>query len=206
MRGKRKGRLSKLCVYGLSLAALAACDGTSANADKSTFQTALQTYYDTHPVCITIPLAFPVELQERGDAASRQQLNPLVAAGLISVTKIQKNESTGEAVGYLRYAPTAGQNAVRNSANSFLGGSDICFARRKIVNIQSFTTPADALGMKVTRVTYAYELKDIAPWSTKPEIARAFPQIGAILAKPTGQATDGLVQTDSGWKHENDTP
>ena len=102
--------------------------------------------------------------------------------------------------------PTAGQNAMRTATNSFLGGSDFCFAGPRIVSIESLTAPADASGMKVTRVTNAYELRDIAPWSTKPEIARALPQIGAILAKPTGQATDGLVQTDSGWKQENDTP
>ena len=197
-----------LCATALSL--LAACGKSSSNPDKNIFQTALQGYYDTHPVCVAIPLTFPVELRSEGDAAAKQKLNPLVAAGLIAVTKVQKNEPTisgkKQAADYLRYAPTAGQNAVRKGANSFLGGSDICFARRKIVNIESFTAPADAAGLKVTRVTYAYELKDIAPWATKPDIASAFPQIGAMLAKPADQATDGLIQTDSGWKQENETP
>lgn len=197
-----------LCATALAL--LAACDKTTSNSDKDTFQTALQAYYDSHPICVSIPLTFPVELSRDGDDATKQQLNPLVTAGVISVTTIQKNEpaisGNGRPVNYLRYAPIASQNAVRKGANSFLGGSDICFARRKIVNIESFTAPADAAGVKVTRVTYAYELKDVAPWARKPDIAKAFPQIGAMLAKPANRATDGLVQTDSGWKQENDTP
>ena len=197
-----------LCATALAL--LAACGKTTSNSDKDTFQIVLQAYYDAHPVCVSIPLTFPVELRRDGDADAKQQLNPLVAAGLISVTPIQKNEPTitgiGKPADYLRYAPIAGQDAVRKGADSFLGGWDICFARRKIANVQSFTAPADAAGVKVTRVTYAYELKDVAPWATKPDIAKAFPQIGAMLAKPANQATDGLVQTDSGWKQENDSP
>lgn len=197
-----------LCATALSL--LAACGKTTSHSDEETFQTVLQAYYDAHPVCVSIALTFPVELRNLGDKDTAQQLNPLVAAGLLSVTTIQKNETAisgkGLTVDYLRYAPVAGQTAVRKGADSFLGGSDICFARRKILNIESFTAPADMAGVKATRVTYAYELKDIAPWATKPDIATAFPQIGAMLAKPTGQATDGLIETDSGWKQEKDAP
>src|SRR3546814_17255879 len=86
--------------------------------------------------------------------------------------------------------------------------SDVCssdvFARRKVVKIESFTEPADAAGVKVSRVTYDYELKDVEPWATGPDFAGAFPQIAALLAKPGNPATDVLVQTDNGWKHERD--
>ncbi|MEW5704336.1 MAG: hypothetical protein AB1781_07115 [Pseudomonadota bacterium] len=154
-------------------------------------------------------MTFPVELRSDGDAARKRQLESLVTAGLISVATIQKNEpaASGQAraVDYLRYAPTAaGEKAVRKGANSFLGGTDICFAWRKVVKIESFTEPAEAMGLKVSRVTYAYELTDVEPWAKGVDIAVAFPQIGALLAKPSGRATDVLVQTDEGWKHERD--
>lgn len=195
-----------VCVVALSF--LAACDDPL-NADKGTFEKALQSHYDAHPICAAIPLTFPVELRSDGDAARKRQLEPLVAAGLISVATIQKNEPAasgqGRAAGYLRYAPTAaGEKAVRKGANSFLGGTDICFARRKVVKIESFTEPAEAAGVKVSRVTYDYELKDVEPWATGPDIAAAFPQIATLLAKPGNQATDVLVQTNDGWKHERD--
>ena len=195
-----------VCVVALSF--LAACDNPP-KADKSSFEKTLQGYYDAHPVCAAIPLTFPVELRSDGDAARKRQLEPLVAAGLISVATIQKNEpaASGQAhaVDYLRYAPTAaGEKVVREGANSFLGGTDICFARRKVVKVESFTEPAEAAGVKISRVTYDYELRDVEPWAIGPEIAGAFPQIAALLAKPGDRATDVLVRTNDGWKHERD--
>lgn len=202
----RPRRNQVICAAALSL--LATCDKPP-NADKSSFEETLQGYYDSHPVCAAIPLTFPIELRTDGDAARKAQLEPLAAAGLISVATIKKNEpaASGQvtAVDYLRYAPTsAGEKVVRKGADGFLGGTDICFARRKVVKIESFTEPANAAGVKVSRVTYDYELKDVEPWATAPDIAGAFPQIAALLAKPGNQATDVLVQTDNGWKHERD--
>lgn len=194
-----------VCVVALSF--LAACDDPL-NADKGTFEKALQSHYDAHPICAAIPLTFPVEFRSDGDAARKRQLEPLVATGLISVATIQKNEPAlgqARAVDYLRYAPTAaGEKVVRKGANSFLGGTDICFARRKVVKIESFTEPAEAAGVKVSRVIYDYEMKDVELWAKGPDIAAAFPQIGTVLAKPSGRATDVLVQTNEGWKHERD--
>ncbi|MDP2620693.1 MAG: hypothetical protein Q8P46_11060 [Hyphomicrobiales bacterium] len=195
-----------ICAAALSL--LAACDDPP-KADDRNFEKTLQGYYDSHPVCAAIPLTFPVDLRSDGDAARKRQLEPLVAAGLIAVTTIQKNEPAasgqGQATDYLRCAPTAaGEKVVRKGADSFLGGTDICFARRKVVKIESFTEPADAAGVKVSRVTYDYELKDVEPWAKGADIAVAFPRIGALLAKPSGRATDVLVQTDESWRHERD--
>jgi hypothetical protein len=199
---------SNLFICAAALSLLTACDDPP-KADDSSFQRTLQGYYDSHPVCAAIPLTFPVDLRSDGDTARKRQLEPLVAAGLIAVTTIQKNEPAasgqGQATDYLHYAPTAaGEKVVRKGADSFLGGTDICFARRKVVKIESFTEPADAAGVKVSRVTYDYELKDVEPWATGPDFAGAFPQIAALLAKPGNQATDVLVQTDNGWKHERD--
>ena len=100
----------------------------------------------------------------------KQQLEPLVRAGLISVETIQKNDSAApgqaRAADYLRYAPTAmGEKVIRKGANSFLGGTDICFARRKVVNVESFTEPVEVMGMTVSRVTYEYEMSNVEAWA-----------------------------------------
>jgi hypothetical protein len=142
----------------------------------ATSKRTLQGHCHSHPVCAATPLTFPVDLRSDGDAARKQQLEPLVAAGLIAVTTIQKDEPAapgqGQATNYHRYAPNAaGEKVVRKGADSFLGGTDIW--------------PADAAGAKVSRVTYGYELKDVEPWATGRDIASTFPQIETLLAKPT---------------------
>src|SRR3546814_17398314 len=98
------------------------------------------------------------------------------------------------------------EKVVRKGADSFLGGTDICFARRKVVKIESFTEPADAAGVKVSRVTYDYELKDVEPWAPGPDFAGAFPQLAALLAKPGNHAPAVMVQTDNGWNHARAHP
>jgi hypothetical protein len=55
-----------------------------------------------------------------------------------------------------------------------------------------------------TKVSYDYVLKDVVPWANEPAIALAFPQIAATRSKLEGQATDVLVQTTNGWRHERD--
>jgi hypothetical protein len=187
---------------------LAACDD-SPTADRDSIKRALQAHYDAHPVCVAIPLSLPVDLRPDGDATRKRQLEPLVAAGLLSVSPVPKNAPDAsvqaQAVDHLRYAPTAaGEAVVRQGADGFLGGTDICFARRNVTAIQSVTESADAAGVKVTRVTYDYDLKEIEPWATGAAITAAFPRIGAVLASPADRATDVLVLTDTGWTHERD--
>ena len=66
-----------------------------------------------------------------------------------------------------RYALTAsGEKAVRRGADTFLGGTDVCFAHRKVVKIDSFTQPGSEMGMTISRVTYDYGLKDLEPWAS----------------------------------------
>ncbi|MGK2959089.1 MAG: hypothetical protein ACSLFB_11980 [Acidimicrobiales bacterium] len=195
-----------ICTAALSL--LAGCEDPL-DANKTNFQKVLQSYNDAHPVCASISFKLPIEFRSDSDAARKQQLEPLVRAGLISVETIQKNESAApvqaRAADYLRYAPTSeGENVIRKGVNSFLGGTDICFARRKVVNIESFTEPIETMGMMVSRVTYEYEMSNVEAWAKTPEIVTAFPQIEVMLAKSDHQATDVLVQTKRGWKHERD--
>lgn len=195
-----------LVIYTAALSLLAACDDPL-GANKANFQKVLQGYYDAHPVCASISFKLPIEFRSDSDAARKQQLEPLVRAGLISVETIQKNDSAapGQALAadYLRYAPTAvGEKVIRKGANGFLGGTDICFAHRKVVNVESFTEPVEVMGMTVSRVTYDYDLKDVELWAKGADIAVAFPQIETMLAKSDHQATDVLVQTKQGWKLE----
>jgi len=109
-------------------------------------------------------------------------------------------------IDYIRYTPTAAGERTILPAGSRPGGGgrQLCFAKRAIQDVQSFTEPADAMGLKATRVTYSYGLKEIAVWTTDAAMQEAFPPIKNAIATPGGTATDAVVLTNDGWKHERD--
>jgi hypothetical protein len=53
---------SNLVVCAADLSLLVACDNPP-KADDSNFEKALQSYYDSHPVCAAIPPTFLVDLR-----------------------------------------------------------------------------------------------------------------------------------------------
>jgi len=134
----------------------------------------------------------------------RPQLEALAKAGLLSTTTAQKAE-LGKLAGYTSYSVSSTKTAAfRTGDEDFPGGTGLCFAKRKITKIESFTEPADLMGPKVSRVTYDYTLDDVAPWAKDAGIEAAFPEIKSILAQSNNQQTDGMVLTSTGWKQERD--
>lgn len=186
---------------------LSACDdGPKASSDN--FRQALQRYYDTEPVCISIAANLPIEIPADGDNITKRQLEALTRAGLLSVESFRKIEpaileSPERTSDHLRYRPTeAGTAAVRPTADSFIGGTRICFAKRQITEVTSFTEPADALGVKSSRVTYRYDFKDVKPWALRDGVRAAFPGIARLIDGTPDPRTDTLVLTGDGWTHE----
>jgi hypothetical protein len=177
-------------VLGLALL-LAACDDKQAASDEN-FQKALQAYYDDHPDCLGLSFTLPIEVSAGTDDLTRHQVEALAKAGLLSASPEASS---------VRYAPSAdGAKVFRPPADSFLGGTTVCYARRKIMKIATFTAPAEMLGVKASRVTYDYRLEDIVPWSQDEAVKAAFPQIANALGG--GTETDGVVLTPDGWKRE----
>ena len=182
-------RVGKISVCLITLFVLSACDDRQTLSESQARRT-LQDYYDAHPVCASMAIAFPVETANV--TYLKGTMEALTKAGLIVATGT-------------RYTlTTAGESALHPGADKFLGGTDICFAKRDIQKIDDMTIPADAAGVRTMRVTFEYALKEVAPWVRESAIAAAFPQIGTILGKPGGQVVDVLVQTNDGWKHERD--
>jgi hypothetical protein len=193
---------------GAALAAialtLAGCGSDPKAASKANFQAALQGWFDAHPVCA--PLVAMGELpivRQTPNHVDGAKIDAAVAAGLLSVEPFRAVPRFGtEEADYRRYTPTdAGKAAIR-ADDTGLGGVDICFARRQIESIETFTEPADMAGIRASRVTYRYRLADIAPWTDNAAIKAALPAIGQILAKPTAEAADTLILTNEGWKHQ----
>lgn len=186
---------------------LSACDDGT-NAGSNNFRHALQNYYDTEPVCTSIPSNLPIEIPADGDNITKRQMEALTRVGLLSVESFRKTEpaifgSPERTSDYLRYRPTeAGTAAVRLAADRFIGGTRICFAKRQITEVTNFTEPADALGVKSSRVTYRYDFKDVEPWTRRDDVRAAFPGIARLIDETPDPRTDTLVLTKDGWTHE----
>ena len=183
---------------------LVACDDKR-TANAGNFEQALQGYYDGHPECVALPIDFVLAAPVDADASWRGQADALVRAGLLSAVP-SKRELTTSAVGApvsVQYAlTTAGAQAIRKGADSFLGGMTLCYAQRRIIKVTTFTAPAEVLGTTASRVSYGYELRDIAAWAKDGALQDSFPPIKAALATPNRSDIDGMVLTDKGWRDE----
>jgi hypothetical protein len=202
----RRWKLAASSLISLLPLLLGGCDDPNA-ANAGNFEKALQEYYDAHPVCVSLPVALPLESSADLDDLTRRQLAVLASLGLVSATPPRTAAIAPSALGKARddrryVIAAAGEKSVRKGANSFLGGTDVCFAHRQIVKIDSFTQPVDEMGMTISNVTYDYDLKGLEAWTTDEKVQNAFPQIRFVLAKPNVTATDGVVLTGNGWRHE----
>lgn len=198
--------LRKLAMPALVLASLLVGCGDRRAVDADTFKQALQHYYDGHPECVALPIDLTNGAVDDADGMYRDQINALIKSGLLVAAG--QNGAKGSAVAGAGktspYVPTAaGKAAIHAAPDRFLGGSMICYAHRKIVDIVSFTQSTEMLGSKVVEVTYSYTLTKIAPWARIAAIQAEFPAIKTAVAAPTMRAAEGLVQTDHGWVDEH---
>ena len=183
---------------------LVACDDKR-TANAGNFEQALQRHYDGHPECVALPIDFILGAPLDADGSRREEADALVRAGLLSVVSPKGvSPSSVEARSSVQYALTAaGAQAIRKGADSFLGGMALCFAQRRIMKVVFFTPPAEVLGTTASRVSYSYELRDVAVWAKDGALQDAFPPIKAALAASSRSDTDGMILTDKGWQDEH---
>jgi hypothetical protein len=188
---------------------LAACGDKDRPTDEALMK-ALQAHYDANPLCVGLPSGSPVEVVAADHDSRRRRMDALVKVGLFTAETVQKPgpamfEPRGT-ITYIRYMTTpAGERAILPAGTRSGGdGPQLCFAKRSVQKVQSFTEPADAMGVKATHVTYSYGLKEIAVWTTDAAVQDAFPPIKEAQATAGDTATDTLILTNHGWRHERD--
>lgn len=190
-------------VFVMLFALLAGCDD-SRSASTANFQKALQSYYDNHPVCISLAVTLPTSIGTGGIEPIRPQLEALAKAAVLKKSKTSQSGAARPAAS-VRYSVAPGNRTfVHAGHDTFLGGTDLCFARRNITKVESFTKPAQVMGRKVSQVTYDFELRDVAPWTSAAAITAAFPKIKAALSQSPGTETEAMILTDKGWHLERD--
>lgn len=189
--------------FMMLFALLAGCDD-SQSASTANFQKALQSYYDSHPVCVSLAVTLPTSIGTGGIEPMRPQLEALAKAGVLKKSETSQS-GAAQPPASVRYSVVPGnEKFVHAGHDSFLGGTDLCFTRRKIAKVEAFTKPAQVMGRKVSQVTYDFELVDVAPWAKTAAITTAFPGIKAALSESPAKETEAMVLTDKGWHLERD--
>ena len=136
----------------------------------------------------------------------RADLEALAGAGLVSKAQFLVNGTD-----QIRYDLTdKGRDstftgdtlpgATRESAQAKL----FCFGRIEVDKIVSFTEPAEAEGMHVTRVVYTRKLTHQPGWATNTAVGQAFSNFDP-KGYQRNQLTTGMVLTSNGWRLPDDT-
>ncbi len=180
--------------------------GSPQDASQDNFHAALQSWFDQHGECVNIG---DMPAKVRADAPSRIKAGyeAMTAAGLLTV-ETRRDEQPSfmgqhRTDGYLVYRPTdAGAKVILGATDPFLGRNELCFARRDVAEIMSWTKPGDMMGLRVSQVRYRYGLGDIAPWSADPAMRAAFPEMARALDTRQGEDKASLILTNEGWRHE----
>lgn len=202
---KRIGGLALCTALGLVLFA-AGCNKTasSSNVDTAPFATALNTYYQSHPVCaFSSPITFPIDAgADAGlDPGEVQQLDALSSAGLVAKqshqvwsapqgpTQIRVHETVSD------YELTAKGKAAWTSNPG--GGGNFCYATPHVVSIDH---AAPEQGDQRYGVSYHFAVGALPSWTDNAKVKAAFPNIAADAAgtPQTGLAT--LTKTANGWQ------
>ncbi|MGK6321382.1 hypothetical protein [Sphingomonas sp. DT-204] len=185
-----------------ALFTLAGCGGGSAGDSRAELTKVLSDWNDANPICARRPDNFPIELPAGGNDPRRAAFDALVKAKLLKVSQV------GNAFQY--DVNQGAENTIRpgskraTAAERFLGGSDICYGKRRLTEIRQVVPATDMAGRKTSAVTFAWKL-DPAPWAGDASVQAAFPEIARALDAGGGQSTVTLVATDRGWQPDTET-
>ena len=130
----------------------------------------------------------------------RADLEALASVGLLSKSTFLVNGSD-----QIRYDITdKGRKSTFSGDLPKTGEPKVfCFGRIEVDHITSFTEPAEADGMHVTRVTYTRKLTHRPSWADDPAILKAFRNYAPAGYEDKPQ-TSGMILTSEGWRLPDD--
>lgn len=199
-----------MCAAALLLVS-AGCSNDPKEANEKNFGQAAQAWLDEEfPTCVVhgnFPLV-PPQLDVRGEGKT---LQAMAQAGLVTASPAEVEGVFGEKVQSVRYELTEeGKKYYLPDRVETLGGDKLgglCFGKGKLESVENFTTPADVMGLRASRVTFTYRVTDIPDWAQNGPVAEVLSgQRGVKEILASGQTpirkTQGFIQTEKGWVHE----
>ncbi|MFT4437881.1 hypothetical protein ACMX25_31520 [Caballeronia sp. 15715] len=201
-------RTNVIGVSILAFAMLGGC-GSKKDANKSNFESAIQSYLDTRSgVCIALPAKdAPFKLEKVGGFNFNQEHEKaaaLVSAGLLSArdTAVPLMGSNRMVAGSEYTLTDEGKKYLVKGGSGNLGGWDgFCGGKYKVKEVENFTEPADMFGTKISQVNYLYTVDDAPAWAKQPAIQALYPSLQKDLRANAGDKAV-LVATNDGWMHE----
>jgi hypothetical protein len=196
-----------------SLFLLAACNDAK-KPSNANFTVAINQYLIKHgDACTLLGGQFPIDVpksEQHDPSGIGSKLAALEQAGLVHASEttavvhnmldplrgstppqpVKRYELTEEGKKYLRRVPGAFEQT-----NGF------CYGQKNVDSIVRWTEPTTTGADSQAEVVYTYKLVDSASWAERPDIQRAFPDIGATVsgASKTNQIV-GLQLTNNGWE------
>ena len=197
-----------------------ACGNDPKAANEANFEAALNAHYAQMKQCLRVGSAPNAEgiIQEfrtNGRVQDKQLsfYNGLVDLGLLDAVSYQKDtknfsgQVTGKAdwIGF-KFSDN-GKTILRPAAldrGAFsTGARQLCCGTPRVVEIVSFTEPAEAMGVNVSSVKYTYKLVDVAPWASELALSKQYEWLPERISNPSIAKDDDLVLTNNGWVHSS---
>jgi hypothetical protein len=197
-----------------------ACGNDPKAATEANFEAALNAHYAQMKQCIRVgsaPNADGIIQEFRTDGRVQDKqlsfYNGLVDLGLLDAVSYQKDtknfsgQVTGKAdwVGY-KFSEK-GKTFLRPADLDIVafstGARHLCYGTPQVVEIVSFTEPAEAMGVKVSRVQYTYKLVDVGPWANDPALSKQYKWLPERISNSSIAKEDDLVLTNNGWVHHS---
>jgi hypothetical protein len=192
-------------------AALSACGGKDAANDKNMAAAVDQYYAKKGEQCLD-PMTWPTDVYETDLRQQKLypdgvagQMSALEAVGLARGDDIElpgtfvDGKPSGVKVKVRRYTLTdAAKPYLRQTSGK---RTVLCWGHKQRDKLLGYDQPRKYGGVPQTGVIYTYKLDHVADWARKPQIAAAFPAVGANIAGENGGKEKLTVQLKpEGWQ------
>ncbi|MCV9917536.1 MULTISPECIES: hypothetical protein [Pseudomonas] len=195
------------------MATLAGCSDTK-DATEANFQQAAQAYLDTqYPHCFVVS-SFPTKTKDFDVNGTNKALHALAQVGVVSEKEISRTEvperlwQPARTDIYYAYDLTdEGRKYYKADGQKLMNGKTVgglCFGKAQVTGIDQYTEPGEMMGQKISRVTYAYTITDLPPWTANDGVKANISGLDKVVASAQAplKETRAMVLTNNGWVHE----
>lgn len=192
---------------------LVACNNVK-KPSGANFTKAINQYLVNHgEACTSIGRQFPVDIP-KSEQKDQYGIGPQMAA-LEQAGLVHSSNTTAVVHGMLdplqgstppqpvkRYDLTPEGKKYFQELPAPLGQTSVfCYGQKTVDSIVKWTEPMTMGAFSRTEVTYTYRIVNLAGWAERPDVQRAFPDVGTTVsgASKTNQVA-GLQLTNQGWE------
>jgi hypothetical protein len=186
------------------------------DANDKNFSQALNAYLaQKGELCLGIPSAWPVDLNEAEQRSGIGRAAEMAALEKVGLVRSRESEteytpplsSRAVKVKVLRYELTEDGKKFYRAKETFalLGKNgtqgDLCYGQQELDKIVRWEGPTTVGDSKEVTVFYIYKIANLADWASNPDIQKLFPGIfSTINGAGKIQMNQALTLTSQGWE------